>query len=292
MLFLFLFCSVRADDQVHPTCKDKELGLKCMQDCEFKAIECEVECVDPETGFVDLECSRDCLNELADCEYSCPCYRDCPDGCPCDEIGHSYCLCADLIECRKDVDEENCPVDYGCFWIRPNTEECHDPKFSGCYTFDDDEEDSGFCPKPVEKCEKTASTKKDCLAANCSWCSGECRDPKAELNEVCRDLVECPAGGTTKATCEAVNCVWRGKGDCNDPDFVGCYAPNDIEINNGVCPGPVEKCPTETTDKESCLAVKCSWCDGECRDPEATLTEECIDIIDCPAGNTTETEQD
>ena len=292
MLFLLLFCSVSGDDQVHPDCKDKELGLKCMQDCEFKAIECEVECVDPETGFVDLECSRDCLNELADCEYSCPCYRDCPNGCPCDEIGHSYCLCADLIECRKEVDEENCPVDYGCFWIKPNTEECHDPKFSGCYTFDDDEEDSGFCPKPIEKCEKTASTKKDCLAANCSWCSGECRDPKAELNEVCRDLVECPAGGTTKAACEAVNCVWREKGDCNDPDFVGCYAPNDIEINNGVCPGPVEKCPTETTDKESCLAVKCSWCDGECRDPEATLTEECIDIIDCPVGNTTETEQD
>ena len=118
-----------------------------------------------------------------------PCYEYCPDGCPCEEVGHKYCLCADLIECRKNVDEENCPTEYNCFWVKPETEACHDDEFTGCYA-EDDKEDSGFCPKPIEKCKKAASTKKDCLANDCSWCSEECRDPGAELSEQCQNLVE------------------------------------------------------------------------------------------------------
>ena len=120
----------------------------------------------------------------------------------------------------------------------------------------------------------------------CSWCDGECRDPNAELEGECAELFDCPIGNESQEECEANNCVWLETSGltCNDPTLRGCFARPDDSIDVGQCPNAVEKCPIgpeRGSSKEACLAVSCSWCQGECRDPEAQLNEECASLIDC-----------
>ena len=177
MILTLLIYGVRG--KVDKDCKDVDLGYTCVSHCEDQFFDCDQGCV-TEDGFIDTQCARACLEVLQDCEYNCPCNKNCPNGCPCLEQDENlYCFCQDLIQCGN---EENCPVDFGCFWIPEDTEECYDIVFTGCYTESNYTLDAGYCPAAIEKCPAgDIDDKEDCLLNNCSWCSGECRNRDAEL---------------------------------------------------------------------------------------------------------------
>ena len=213
----------------------------------------------------------------------------------CLEVGCSWCdgecrdpnaelnqECKELVLCRNVTNSESCPD--GCDWIASDSNKCNDPTFLGCYAVSSEDKNAGFCPDPQESCPTSdTSTKENCLAADCSWCDGECRDPKAELNEECAELILCR--NVTDADLCPDGCKWidQESKKCNDPTFEGCYAVSSEDENAGECPGPQEPClnVTESASKEECLDASCSWCDGECRDPDAKLNQECENLILC-----------
>ena len=87
---LAILISVSADEP-SADCDYIEIGLQCQSDCEYNAIECYKSCdID---GFIDTDCARSCLVDLANCEYQCPCFAECPNGCPCGniEVDQKYC---------------------------------------------------------------------------------------------------------------------------------------------------------------------------------------------------------
>ena len=187
--------------------------------------------------------------------------------------------CADLIICRDDADEKTCPEN--CVWVPLNSDKCNDPAFTGCFATADEESDAGICPNAIEACPTIVDSKEACLEAGCSWCDGECRDPNAELNKECADLIVC-RNDADEETCPK-NCVWvpLNSDKCNDPKFAGCFATPGEESDAGICPNAIEACSTSVDSKKACLEAGCSWCDGECRNPDAKLNQECADLIVC-----------
>ena len=131
--------------------------------------------------------------------------------------------------------------------------------------------------------DSTETTKELCLDAGCSWCSQECRDPQAELNEECVGLIPCPTTELNEKSRECQdeqncpeNCL-RVPDDlkCNDPSISGCFTKQG-DTDAGHCPKAKDPCPEgEFDDKSECLVTGCVWCEGECRDPCAIYYGTC-----------------
>ena len=176
-----------------------------------------------------------------------------PEKCPAEPIE----TCTETTS----TDRQSCENTQGCYWC----ERSH-LQF-GCYQDSVDEcVDKTPCTRQSEAaCEENnceVNTCKDsstnhiptyCMTdSDASLPAGKCpTTPVTEDKNRCGDL-------SSKHDCMIyVYCAW-----CDVKGNFQCV-PDDSRVDGGNCPNHRSiPCDTEHTDKDSCLAADCAWCDG------------------------------
>ena len=130
-------------------------------------------------------------------------------------------------------------------------------------------EDAGFFQVKL-KTTSIEETKESCLAAECSWCNGECLDPSAELNEECASLVICMQDADEESCPDLFGCEWIPLDSelCNDPTFSGCFFDPDADCD-ATCNMQFVQCSAVCDDIEGSVEL----CKSQClRDLDTCLT--------------------